>query len=153
MTDLTDAEIIKLLGGAPAVARMLNIKPPSVYEWVTDGMPEYRLRELAAQIEIKSGGRFTRMRRWPDNYAFYWPELAQAQINSAQAAPETIAVAESADKALAALAPADLPPIVDLPPITADAGPPEWNGIDRRAPVSFPVPPELDRRAALDGGE
>ena len=92
---MTDFEIINVLGGATAVARMLTIKPPSVSEWLQDGkcIPEYRLRELAAQIEIKSGGRFTRKEQWPDNFAFYWPELAQAQETRAQAAPETVAAA------------------------------------------------------------
>ena len=90
---MTDIEIIETLGGAPSVARMLNIKPPSVYEWLAEGkgIPEYRLRELAAQIEIKSEGAFSRKARWPDNYAFYWPELDQPQQTPAQAAPESVA--------------------------------------------------------------
>ena len=73
---MTDQEIIQLLGGVTAVARMLGIKPPSVHAWLSDGIPEGRLRELAAQIEINSAGRFTRRGRWPENFAFYWPELA-----------------------------------------------------------------------------
>lgn len=73
---LTDTEIIHMLGGVTSVARMLEIKPPSVHAWLQDGIPETRLRELAAQIEIKSGGRFTRRERWPEKFAFYWPELA-----------------------------------------------------------------------------
>lgn len=74
---MSDAEIIQLLGGVTSVARMLDIKAPSVHGWLQDGIPEGRLRELAAQIEIKSEGRFTRRARWPDKYAFYWPELEQ----------------------------------------------------------------------------
>lgn len=77
MTEISDAEIIALLGGVTAVARMLDIKAPSVHEWIANGIPEGRLRELAAQIELRSGGRFQRRRRWPEKYAFYWPELAQ----------------------------------------------------------------------------
>lgn len=73
---MTDTEIIELLGGVTAVARMLDIKPPSVHAWLQEGIPEARLRELAGQIEIKSGGRFSRRERWPEKYAFYWPELA-----------------------------------------------------------------------------
>lgn len=91
---MTDAEIIKLLGGATAVARMLEIKPPSVQEWLETGIPTYRLRELAGEIESRSGGLFTRKARWPEKYAFYWPELADApptQQTPAQAAPETVA--------------------------------------------------------------
>lgn len=73
---MTDAEIIELLGGPTAVARMLGIKPPSVCGWLVEGIPEGRLRDLAGQIEIRSNGRFTRRARWPDKFAFYWPELA-----------------------------------------------------------------------------
>jgi hypothetical protein len=88
---MTDIEIIKLLGGVTEVARMLEIKPPSVHAWLQDGIPEARLRELAGQIEIKSGGRFSRRERWPEKFAFYWPELAQAPAEFAQAATENVA--------------------------------------------------------------
>lgn len=128
---MTDIEIIELLGGLTAIARMLKIKPPSVFSWRAAGIPENRLRELASQIEIKSNGRFTRKERWPDNYAFYWPELAETQQKREQAAPEFVAISTE-----------NLPPIVD--PLTA----PAWDGIDRRDPVSRPVPTELDRRNA-----
>lgn len=83
---ITDQEIIHLLGGVTSVARMLDIKPPSVHAWLEDGIPEGRLRELAGQIEIKSDGRFTRRARWPDKYAFYWPELAPAPVTAENAA-------------------------------------------------------------------
>lgn len=75
---MTDAEIIELLGGITAVARMLDIKPPSVHNWLADGIPEGRLRDLAGQIELRSNGRFSRRARWPDKYDFYWPELSHA---------------------------------------------------------------------------
>lgn len=88
---MTDPEIIQLLGGVNAVARMLDIKPPSVSDWLKDGIPEGRLRDLAGQIEIKSAGRFSRRTRWPDKYAFYWPELAQAPANATQGAIESVA--------------------------------------------------------------
>lgn len=88
---MTDTEIIQLLGGVTSVARMLDIKPPSVHAWLEDGIPEGRLRDLAGQIELKSNGRFTRRERWPDKYAFFWPELAQTPASSAQAATETVA--------------------------------------------------------------
>ena len=91
MQKITDSEIIELLGGVTEVARMLNIKPPSVSEWRIVGIPEARLRELAGQIEIKSGGRFTRRERWPEKFAFYWPELANAPANQGHPATETIA--------------------------------------------------------------
>lgn len=87
---ITDQEIIQLLGGVTSVARMLDIKPPSVHAWLEDGIPEGRLRELAGQIEIKSEGRFSRRDRWPEKYVFYWPELAPAKVQPAQAATETV---------------------------------------------------------------
>ena len=86
---MTDSEIIRLLGGVTAVARMLGIKPPSVHGWLEGGIPDGRLRELAAQIEIKSDGRFSRRERWPEKFAFYWPELAQAPPPPTPVAAET----------------------------------------------------------------
>ncbi|HEY5582566.1 MAG TPA: Cro/Cl family transcriptional regulator [Rhodoferax sp.] len=87
---MNDFEIIQLLGGITAVARLLSIKPPSVHAWIEGGIPDGRLRELAAQIEIKSGGRFSRREHWPDNYDFYWPELAVAPAITAQAAIDSV---------------------------------------------------------------
>ena len=88
---MTDSEIIHLLGGPTAIARMLKIKPPSVHEWFATGIPEGRLRELAGQIEIKSDGRFSRRARWPDMYTFYWPELAPALVKTQHPATENVA--------------------------------------------------------------
>ena len=95
---MTDAEIIEVLGGPTAVARMLDIKPPSVMGWLESGIPDGRLRDLAAQIELRSNGRFTRRERWPENYAFFWPELDQAhstpipELAEAQAEPAQAAI-------------------------------------------------------------
>lgn len=88
---MTDTEIIELLGGITSVARMLEIKPPSVHAWLEDGIPESRLRELAGQIELKSDGRFSRRERWPEKFSFYWPELAPALAKTTPPATETIA--------------------------------------------------------------
>lgn len=91
MSGMTDHEIIQMLGGPTAISRLLGIKPPSVHEWLSTGIPEGRLRELAGHIEMVSGGRFQRRERWPDKYSFYWPELAQAPVNTAQPATENVA--------------------------------------------------------------
>jgi hypothetical protein len=88
---MTDQEIIQVLGGVTSVARMLGIKPPSVSGWLEEGIPEYRLRELAGQLEMKSEGRFSRRDRWPDKYSFYWPELAPALANTVHTSTETVA--------------------------------------------------------------
>ena len=39
MTKLTDAEIIERLGGTTAVARMFDVKPPSISGWKKHGIP------------------------------------------------------------------------------------------------------------------
>lgn len=109
---ITDKEIIQLLGGVTAVARMLEIKPPSVHSWLEAGIPEGRLRDLAAQIEINSGGRFSRRERWPEKFAFYWPELAQAPARPTHVDAETAQafespVVESVAKKTAESAPVD----------------------------------------------
>lgn len=88
---MDSAEIIKLLGGVTEVARLLAIKPPSVHAWLTAGIPEYRLIELAAYLEAKSGGSFSRRARWPERYKFIWPELADGHTPDA---PQTPAGAE-----------------------------------------------------------
>ncbi len=90
--NMTDTEIIATLGGVTAVAHLLGIKPPSVHAWIEDGIPEVRLIQLAGQIESKSAGRFTRRARWPEKYAFYWPELAAAQSHQAQPATHDVAM-------------------------------------------------------------
>ena len=72
-------EIIDILGGITAVAKQFGIKPPSVHHWATSGIPEGRLREMAAQLEFRTGGRFNRRERWPETYGFFWPELAQPE--------------------------------------------------------------------------
>jgi DNA-binding transcriptional regulator YdaS (Cro superfamily) len=82
--ELTPVEIISLLGGPTSVARMLNIKPPSVSDWLDGGIPEGRLIELGAEIERRSNGRFSRRERWPDRYHLIWPELAGARAANCQ---------------------------------------------------------------------
>ena len=76
---MTDPEIIQLLGGVTATARLLDIKPPSVHAWLHKGIPDGRMVELAAHVEQVSDGKFSRRERWPTKYSFYWPELANKQ--------------------------------------------------------------------------
>lgn len=74
---VNDPEIIQLLGGTTAVARLLGIKPPSVHRWIESGIPEGRLIELAAEVERRSDGKFSRRDRFPDRFHLIWPELAE----------------------------------------------------------------------------
>lgn len=88
------AEIIKLLGGPTAVARLLGIKPPSVHRWTETGIPDLRLIELGAEIERRSCGRVTRRDLFPERFGLIWPELAnhgaadcqEAKVDSKEAA-------------------------------------------------------------------
>jgi hypothetical protein len=47
MDKLTDSEIIDRLGGTTEVARICHIKPPSVSEWRSSGIPSARRQFLA----------------------------------------------------------------------------------------------------------
>lgn len=100
---MTDQEIIRLLGGVTSVARLLCIKPPSVHRWLTAGIPDNRLRDLAGEIERLSGGRFTRRERWPDKYSFYWPELA-GKTRAPRCAVKRLPAAQAAPAAVACIA-------------------------------------------------
>lgn len=46
MKEKTSSEIIDALGGTTAVARIFDIRPPSVTEWRTEGIPKARLMYL-----------------------------------------------------------------------------------------------------------
>lgn len=83
--ELEASEIIELLGGTAAVARRLEISMPSVSEWRKSGIPDTRLIELGAEIEMVSGGRFSRREQWPTKFARIWPELVAADAAVAQA--------------------------------------------------------------------
>lgn len=78
------AEIIKLLGGPTAVARLLGIKPPSVHRWTETGIPELRLIELGAEIERKSNGQVTRRDLFPERFGLIWPELGDSGLQDCQ---------------------------------------------------------------------
>lgn len=67
------SEIIDKLGGPTAVAKLLNIKPPSVHAWRTGGIPDDKLIRLAPVLE--RAGIATRRELRPDDWAEIWPEL------------------------------------------------------------------------------
>ena len=76
---ITHEQIIQSLGGCTKVAKILGIQPPSVYYWLKTGIPEGRLIELAARIEVNTNGAFSRQSQWPTKYQLIWPELANTQ--------------------------------------------------------------------------
>lgn len=43
---MTDREIIEAFGGAAAIARLLNIKPPAIAYWKRKGIPPLRKIQL-----------------------------------------------------------------------------------------------------------
>lgn len=68
-------ELIEALGGTNAVARMLDIKSPSVSGWKESRrIPDDKLMRLAPIAEAK--GIASRKQLFPDSYAAIWPELA-----------------------------------------------------------------------------
>jgi DNA-binding transcriptional regulator YdaS (Cro superfamily) len=80
--DITQTrQIIQSLGGYTNVARMLGITTPSVHAWLKCGIPEGRLIELAARLEVSTNGAFSRKKQWPQTYRVIWPELALSERN------------------------------------------------------------------------
>jgi hypothetical protein len=79
MNEQETREIINGLGGFAQVGRMLGLKTPSVHGWLKTGIPEGRLIELAARIEVNTNGAFSRQSQWPTKYQLIWPELANTQ--------------------------------------------------------------------------
>ncbi len=71
---MNSSEIIDRLGGPTAVARLLNVKPPSVHAWKTGGIPDDKLIRLAPTLE--KAGIATRQELRPDDWHSIWPELA-----------------------------------------------------------------------------
>jgi len=75
---MTPSEMIDTLGGTAAVARLLNVKPPSVHAWRTGGIPDDKLIRLAPILERETGGKVTRRTLRPNDWQSIWPELAEA---------------------------------------------------------------------------
>ena len=85
---ITAGKIIDILGGTFAVARVLNIKPPSVSDWRSaNAIPDDKLVRLAVKIEGVTNSAITRQILFPDDWETIWPELAQqGQTNTEDAA-------------------------------------------------------------------
>ena len=74
------SEIIEKLGGPTAVAKLLNVKPPSVHAWKTGGIPDDKLIRLAPTLEKQ--GIATRRELRPDDWEQIWPELTDQSTPS-----------------------------------------------------------------------
>lgn len=75
--NLSSSELIDKLGGPAAVAKLLNIKPPSVVGWRAGSIPDDKLIRLAPICEKM--GIATRRELRPDDWQSIWPELAEAE--------------------------------------------------------------------------
>ena len=71
-------KIIDALGGDYPVARRLGIKPPSVHGWRKHGIPDFRLAQLAHDIEAE--GISCRQELFPKCWHLIWPELAEQEV-------------------------------------------------------------------------
>lgn len=81
-------------GRGLTLARALGVQPPSVSDWAT-GKKKVPLAQCMP-IERATNGEVTRRDLMPDTYMIHWPELAEAQQTRVQAAPETVAITDTA---------------------------------------------------------
>lgn len=70
-------QLIDALGGTYVVAKLAEVKPPSVSGWKESGrIPDAKLIRLAPIAEAR--GIATRKELFPDDWHLIWPELAVA---------------------------------------------------------------------------
>lgn len=75
----------EILGGLSALARALNVKPPTVHQWADGDRPVPPQHCVA--IERNTAGAVTRADLRPDDYWLIWPDLPQpAQAEAGQGA-------------------------------------------------------------------
>ncbi|MFD2297742.1 hypothetical protein QRO11_15460 [Paracidovorax citrulli] len=68
-------QLINALGGTYEVAKLTDVKPPSVSGWKEAGrIPDAKLIRLAPVAEAR--GVATRKELFPDDWHLIWPELA-----------------------------------------------------------------------------
>jgi DNA-binding transcriptional regulator YdaS (Cro superfamily) len=70
---MNTTEIIQTLGGTFAVAKLCRVTPSSVSQWRNNGLPSDKLVLLAAELEKKSNGKWSR--KEIPNWQQIWPEL------------------------------------------------------------------------------
>ena len=67
--------IIDILGGCTKVSNMVGVSVAAVSMWQKNEIPKDKLVMLAATLEKKSSGLYTRKTLFPNNYKTIWPEL------------------------------------------------------------------------------
>ena len=70
---MNTTDIITLLGGTFAVARLCGVSPSAVSQWHNNGIAKDKLILLATEIEKKSEGKWTR--KEIPNWSQIWPDL------------------------------------------------------------------------------
>lgn len=70
---MNTTEIIQTLGGTFAVAKLCRVSSPAVSQWRNNGLPGDKLVLLAAELEKKSNGKWSR--KEIPNWQQIWPEL------------------------------------------------------------------------------
>jgi DNA-binding transcriptional regulator YdaS (Cro superfamily) len=74
--NLTQQQMIGLLGGVKAVSRKTGVSVQAVNKWkLQDTIPADKLMMLAALIEKESHGLVTRQDMFPKSWMWIWPEL------------------------------------------------------------------------------
>lgn len=84
----------EIVGSQANMARILGVSPSVVNQWVKEIRPvpaEYCMPIVTATKNV-----VTCFDLLPNDWQKFWPELAQAQTNKAQAATETVAIAATA---------------------------------------------------------
>lgn len=71
----TSSELIDLLGGTTVVAKRLGVRPPSVHEWRSKGIPRDKRVLLALDVERATNAQVRRWDSCPDDWHRIWPEL------------------------------------------------------------------------------
>lgn len=77
---LSDSQIIDLLGGCTKVAKLCKVSVPAVSMWRKKGIPQSQFVFLGATLESQSNGLITRKDILPDTWHIVFPELLKAQV-------------------------------------------------------------------------
>ncbi|RYH35614.1 MAG: hypothetical protein EON54_19655 [Alcaligenaceae bacterium] len=76
-------QLIDALGGTYIVAKLVDVKPPSVSGWKESGrIPDAKLIRLAPIAEAR--GITTRKDLFPEDWHLIWPELADQPTPAAE---------------------------------------------------------------------
>ncbi len=77
---LTDSQIIDLLGGCTKVAKLCRVSVPAVSMWRKKGIPASQFVFLGATLEKQSNGLITRKDILPETWHIVFPELIREEV-------------------------------------------------------------------------